>query len=338
MLKLMKAIIISEPGGLDNLKIIESEIQSPGENEVCVQWKASSLNYHDFLVAKGIIPVSNGRIPMSDGAGIVVETGERVKDLKTGDKVMSLFFPEWTSGRPSRNKTSAISGETVDGYAVQYSTLPETALTLIPNDYTYAEAACLPCAALTAWRALVEEGNIQEGDKVLIEGTGGMSIFALQIARSFGARIFATSSSERKAEILKMMGAEAVVNYKEDPKWGKTIYKLSDGGVDHVLDIGGASTFSNSVDAVRIDGFIASIGILGGAKGDIVFPKLFFKQISVKGLAVGSAEMQKNMVASINVHKWKPIIDKSFNFEDLGKAFEYQASGKHFGKIILEYD
>ncbi|MBT8189873.1 MAG: NAD(P)-dependent alcohol dehydrogenase [Bacteroidia bacterium] len=334
----MKAIIISESGGFDNLKFVEREIPPVREFEVRVHWKASSLNYHDLLVAKGIIPVSEGRIPMSDGAGIIVEVGKKVKGFKAGDKVMSLFFPNWVSGPPDRKKTTAISGESVDGYAVEYSNLPESSITHIPDDYTYAEAATLPCAALTAWRALVVEGKIEPGNKVLIEGTGGMSVFALQIARSFGAVVYATSSSKRKAEILKTMGAVAVVNYKEDPKWGKTIYKLSEGGVDHVLDVGGAATFSNSVDAVKIDGFIASIGILGGPKGEIVFPKLFFKQISVKGLAVGSAQMQRDMVQSINTHRWKPIIDKTFSFENLKSAFEYQESGKHFGKIIIEYD
>ncbi|MBT8230278.1 MAG: alcohol dehydrogenase catalytic domain-containing protein, partial [Bacteroidia bacterium] len=149
----MKAIIISESGGFDNLKFVEREIPPVREFEVRVHWKASSLNYHDLLVAKGIIPVSEGRIPMSDGAGIIVEVGKKVKGFKAGDKVMSLFFPNWIGGPPDRKKTTAISGESVDGYAVEYSNLPESSLTHIPDDYTYAEAATLPCAALTAWRA-----------------------------------------------------------------------------------------------------------------------------------------------------------------------------------------
>ena len=220
----------------------------------------------------------------------------------------------------------------------EQSLLPATAVTAIPEGYSYAEAATLPCAALTAWRGLVVEGGLKMGDKVLIEGSGGMSIFALQMAKAAGARIFATTSSEAKAERLKAMGAEAVVNYKEDERWGKTIFKLSGGGVDHVLDVGGGSTMRNSIEAVAIGGHIASIGILGGGrKGEITFPKLFFKHLRMTGLAVGSRQMQEEMLAALNLQELRPIIDKRFGFDELAAAFRYQESGAHFGKIVLEY-
>ncbi|MFT4567455.1 MAG: NADPH:quinone reductase-like Zn-dependent oxidoreductase, partial [Saprospiraceae bacterium] len=200
------------------------------------------------------------------------------------------------------------------------------------------EAATLPCAGLTAWRGLIVEGKIKAGESVLIEGSGGMSILGLQLAKMAGARVFATTSSEAKAERLKAMGAEAVVNYKEDDRWGKAINKLSGGGVDHVLDVGGGSTMNQSIEAAAIGGHIASIGILGnGRKGSITFPKLFFKQLTMSGLAVGSRTMQEDMTSAININGLKPIIDKSFAFDQLAAAFRYQETGAHFGKIVLEW-
>ena len=334
----MKVIGIREGGGLDQLQVIEKPDLVPGPGEIVVRWHATSLNYHDYLVAIGGIPVPDGRIPMSDGAGEIVALGDNMSDWQVGDKVMSMFFPNWLEGKPSLPKTMFISGETIDGCMAEQSLLPATAVTAIPEGYSYAEAATLPCAALTAWRGLIVEGGLKMGDKVLIEGTGGMSIFALQIAKAAGARIFATTSSEAKAERLKAMGAEAVVNYREDERWGKTINKLSGGGVDHVLDVGGGSTMKNSIEAVAIGGHIASIGILGGGrKGEITFPKLFFKHLRMTGLAVGSRQMQQEMVAALNLQNLRPIIDKRFGFDELAAAFRYQESGAHFGKIVLEY-
>ncbi len=333
----MKSIVVGK-GGLEHLKIIEQEIPKPKKGEVLVRLKATSLNFHDYLVAIGAIPVTEQRIPMSDGAGEIVALGEDVQQWKTGDKVMSLFFPQWIDGKPSIHKTIGISGESVNGYITEYSAISADSLTKIPDNYTYAEAATLPCAALTAWRGLVEEGQIKAGDTVLIEGTGGMSIFALQIAKAAGAMVYATTSSDEKAKKLLSLGAEAVVNYKEDPKWGKTIFKMTDGGVNHVLDVGGGSTMNQSIEATAINGHISSIGILGnGRKGQITFPKLFFKHITLKGIAVGSRIMQEKMVDAININGFKPIIDRSFSFDQLSDAFAYQNSGQHFGKIVLEY-
>ncbi|MEM1123395.1 MAG: NAD(P)-dependent alcohol dehydrogenase, partial [Bacteroidota bacterium] len=318
----MKSVVVKKPGGLDNLAIIESEAPKPKAGEIAVRWHATSLNFHDYLVAVGGIPVKDGRIPMSDGAGEVVAVGEGVHEWKVGQKVMSLFFQNWIDGRPTLPKTMFVNGETVDGFITEQSCVPATAVTKMPEGYSYGEAATLPCAAATAWRGLMVEGNLKAGESVLIEGTGGMSIAALQFAKAAGARVFATSSSPEKAERLKAMGAEAVVNYKEDPKWGKTILGLSNGGVDHVLDVGGGSTMKQSIEAVRIDGHISSIGILGnGRKGEITFPKLFFKHIKLKGIAVGSREMQQDMVNAININGIKPVVDKSFAFDQLADAF-----------------
>lgn len=334
----MKVISVQSPGGLDKLVIHERNSPAPGAGEILVRWHATSLNYHDYLVAIGAIPVPEGRIPMSDGAGEVTAVGDGVKQWQVGDRIMSMFFPNWIEGKPTLPKTRAIMGESVDGCMAEEAILSATAVTSIPEGYSYAEAATLPCAGLTAWRGLMVEGGLQAGDTVLIEGSGGMSILALQLAKAAGATIYATTSSPAKAERLKEMGAVQVVNYKEDPKWGKTINKLSGGGVDHVLDVGGGSTMKQSIEAVAVGGHIASIGILGGGRtGEIVFPKLFFKHIRMTGLAVGSNLMQQKMVRAINVSGIQPIVDKSFAFDQLADAFRYQESGQQFGKIVLEY-
>lgn len=330
---MMKKWIIQE----GSLQLIDADVPKPAADEVLVQWQATSLNYHDYLVAMGVIKVEDGRIPMSDGAGEIVEVGKDVTRWKMGDKVMSLFFPDWVDGPPTRNNTRNISGESFDGYACKYGCLKQEMVTKIPDGYSYGEAATLPCAALTSWRALVVEGNMQYGDTVLAEGSGGMSIFAMQLGKMMGASVYATTGSEEKIGRLKALGAEEVVNYKEDIKWGKTIYRKSEGGVDHVIDVGGNSTMRQSIEAVKVYGNIYSIGILGGPKGEILFPKLFFKQIHLTGLAVGSALMQEDMVKAIEKSDMKPIIDQSFSFEELDKAFKYQETGKHFGKIVVEW-
>jgi len=332
----MKSIQIKEGEGLGKIKIIEHEIPVPAAGEIRVRWHATSLNYHDYMVAKGLLPTEEGRVPMSDGAGEIDAVGADVSRWKKGDKVMSLFFPKWQYGAPTINTTRLISGETIDGYATEYSVLPANAVTSMPEDYSYTAAATLPCAGLTAWRALVVEGQIKSGDSVLIEGTGGMSIFALQFARMTGAKVFATTGSNEKIDQLKALGATEVVNYKEDPKWGKTLFKKT-GGIDHVIDVGGNATMRQSIEAAKLYGKIYSIGILGGPKGEILFPKLFFKHLSIIGLAVGSAAMQEEMVKAVNANKFQPILDKQFGLEELGDAFRYQEKGKHFGKIVVEY-
>ncbi|MEN0005100.1 MAG: NAD(P)-dependent alcohol dehydrogenase [Bacteroidota bacterium] len=334
----MRYISIPTGGGLDHIKVQEQASATPKAGEVLVRWHATSLNFHDYLVAIGAIPVPEGRIPMSDGAGEVIGIGEGVSEWKVGDRVMSLFFPNWIDGRPSLAKTKGISGETVDGYILEESCILAKALTAIPTGYTYAQAATLPCAALTAWRALVVEGQIKAGDKVLVEGTGGMSMFAMQLALGMGAEVYATTSSPAKAERLTAMGASAVINYRTDERWGRTIFKQTGGGVDHVIDVGGGSTMRQSIEAAAIGGHIYSIGILGnGRKGEITFPKLFFKHLRLTGLAVGSRVMQEDMVKAINQMKLQPLIDKSFGMDQLADAFRHQESGKHFGKIVVEY-
>ena len=333
----MKSVVVKSPGGFENIQIVEKESKAPKANEVKVRWHATSLNYHDYLVAVGGIPVMDNRIPMSDGAGEVIEVGSDVHQWKVGDKVMSMFFPGWIDGAPSLMKIAGVSGETIDGYITEESCISADGITRIPSGYSYAEASTLPCAGLTAWNGLMETGSVKPGDLVLIEGTGGMSILGFQFAKAAGARIIATTSSEEKAEKLKAMGAEMVVNYKEDPKWGKSILRAT-GGVDIALDVGGGSTMGQTVEALKFGGTAISIGILsGGRKGELTYPKLFFKFVNIHGIAVGSRVMQENMINAIEANGIKPDLDKSFGFDQLSDAFKYQESGQHFGKIVLEW-
>lgn len=332
----MKSYQIAQPGGLDNLAIIERDIPTPKAGEVLVRWRATSVNFHDYLVGVGGIPVVDGRIPMSDGAGEVVAVGDGVTQWKADDKVMSLFFPNWLNGKPTVNN-QGMSGDTLDGFACEYSCIDANSITRMPKNYSFEEAATLPCAGLTAWRALIVEGNLQAGESVLIQGTGGMSLFALQIAKAAGAYVYATSSSEEKMARLKELGADEVFNYRTDKEWGKTIAQRS-GGVDHVLDIGAGATIKHSIDAVAIGGHLAMIGILGETTTEVDMISLILRHITITGLAVGSKEMQQQMVESIELSNIHPVIDaKRFAFDELKQAFEYQATGSHFGKIILNY-
>ncbi len=334
----MKSIQIHNGGGFENLKTVEQDIPKPKAGQVLVKWHATSLNFHDYLVATGGIKVPDGRVPMSDGAGEIAEVGSDSGTWKIGDKVMPLFFPGWIAGSPTPKIISEISGESLNGFMTEYSLVNADSLTKIPEGYSYAEAATLPTAALTAWNGLFETGSIESGQSVLIEGTGGMSIFGLQLAKAAGAKIYATTSSEAKADRLRSLGAEEVVNYKTDERWGKTIFKQSNGGVHNVLDVGGGSTMNQSIEAARMGADIIAIGILsGGRKGSITFPKIFFKFINIKGIAVGSKSMQEDMVCFLEEMNIKPLIDKSFEFHELEHAFKYQASGQHFGKIVLQW-
>jgi NADPH:quinone reductase-like Zn-dependent oxidoreductase len=333
-----KAIRLKSPGGFDNIHLTTEEVEPPIEHQVLVNWRATSLNYHDYLVVKGAIPVTEGRIPMSDGAGEIVAVGDAVTKWKVGDKVLSLFYRDWLNGTPTPQKTTQISGENSDGFLTEYGLESEEALTRMPSHLSFAEAATMSCAALTAWNALMVKGNLQRGESVLIEGTGGLSIFSMQIALAAGAKVYATSSSEEKAERLKSLGVEAVVNYKAEPRWGRKIYELSSGGVDHVIDVGGGTTMNNSIDAAKMGGHVCSIGILGnGRTGEITFSKFFFKHLKMSGIAIGSGEMQYDLVQFMEQHQIKPMVSKVFAFDELAAAFRYQESGQHFGKIVIVY-
>ncbi len=332
----MKVAAVKKPGGLGNLVIENRPDPKPKAGEVLVRVRASSLNYHDFIVALGGIPTPDGRIPMSDGAGEVMAVGEGVTKWKAGDKVISLFFPNWQSGQVEAAGFQSVPGDGADGFGCELYAGPETAFTRMPKGWTFDEAATLPCAALTAWRGMYVETRTKPGDWVLVQGTGGVSIFALQFAKATGARVIATSSSEAKLEKLRALGADHVINYKENPDWGKKAFELTGGrGVDEVVEIGGPGTMAQSINACRPGGHISLIGVLTGVSGEVPTAALFSRNITLSGITVGSRRQQEDMVDAIDATGFKPVIDSRFPLDQIAAAFAHQASQQHFGKIVL---
>jgi NADPH:quinone reductase-like Zn-dependent oxidoreductase len=303
-----------------------------------VRIHACSLNYHDYAVVVGAIPSEDQRIPMADGAGVVEAIGDGVSEFKVGDHVVSTFFPEWLTGPAPIDNFSTTPGDGQDGYAREQVIRPTNWFTHAPKGYTHAEAATLTTAGLTAWRALVVEGGLKAGDTVLTLGTGGVSVFALQFAKMMGARVISTSSSDEKLERLTALGADHTINYKTTLAWGAKVQELTNGvGVDHVIEVGGPGTLPESIDAVRIGGHIALIGILTGQSGDIPTRKLMAKQARLQGLIVGSRTHQQEMIRAIEANGMHPILDRSFALDEIADAFRHEESGKHFGKICLEF-
>jgi NADPH:quinone reductase-like Zn-dependent oxidoreductase len=334
----MKAIQVKAPASLDTLTLVDlPDPGQPGPGQIRVRLRASSLNFHDFAVVTGMIPAADGRIPMSDGAGEVVAVGEGVSDYAVGDMVVSTFFPQWLDGTPPLTAFTGVPGDGIEGYACEEVVAAATSFTPVPNGYSAAEAATLTCAGLTAWRALVVDGQLKAGSTVLIQGTGGVSIFALQFAKAMGARVIATSSSDEKLARLKAMGADELINYKETPAWGAAALGLTGGkGVDHVVEIGGSGTLDQSMIATRIGGHVALIGVLAGFAGPVTTAILMARQLRVQGLTVGSRQHQLDMIDAININGIKPVIDRHFPLAGLADAFRHQASGAHFGKIVID--
>jgi NADPH:quinone reductase-like Zn-dependent oxidoreductase len=274
---------------------------------------------------------------MSDGAGEVVSVGAGVTDFVEGDAVLSVFFPDWRDGDITHDLQKNVSGDTVDGVGSELFVVSQSALTHQPTGDSHSEASTLPCAALTAWRAVVEEGRVKPGDWVLVQGTGGVSVFALQFAKAAGARVIATSSSDAKASKMMELGADAVINYRDVSKWGIEAKKITGGrGVDQVVEIGGPATLNQSIRACRLGGHITMIGVLTGMKGEVNTAEFFANNLSMTGISVGNHRMQKDMIAAIEAREIKPVIDREFAFEDLAGAFKHQAAQKHLGKVVVK--
>lgn len=332
----MQQVVIGKEAGLDHLEVQELAVRAPGPGEIQVRVHASSLNFHDYLVACGLLPTAQGRVPMSDAAGVVSAVGENVREFAVGDKVISHFFPNWVSGTASMDALLGVPGDHSDGFASQTVTMPVAAFSRMPRYMSYEEAATLPCAGLTAWRALCEEASLGAGDWVLVQGTGGVSIFALQIAKALGCKVVATSSSEAKLDKLKELGADVLINYKEEPEWGRRATELTDGGVHLVVEVGGPGTVTQSVRALRIGGTISMIGVLTGISGDVPLAEFFQRNAVMSGITVGSHEHQGNMLKAFEEWELRPVLDRSFALADLADAFRYQESQQHFGKIVLD--
>src|SRR3984957_3041366 len=333
----MRLIRLRAPGGLENLKLVEEDHPKPRTGELLVRVRANSLNFHDQMVVLGKIPCADGRVPMTDGAGEVIAVGADVGDFKTGDVVVSTFYPNWLGGEATPAAKREVPGEIIDGYAREYACMPAHAFTKAPAGYQPVAAATLTCAGVTSWRGLVVAGQVKPGDTVLILGTGGVSLFALQFAKAAGARVIATSSSEEKLERLKRLGADAVINYKAVPDWGQKARDLTDGrGVDHVIEVGGPGTLAQSITACRTGGHIALIGVLTGFAGEMSIPALFSKQIRISGISIGSRADQEDMIRAITANRLRPVIDRCFLLQEIVAAFKYYESQKHFGKVCLE--
>jgi NADPH:quinone reductase-like Zn-dependent oxidoreductase len=334
----VRAIQLRAPASLDNLVLAElPDPGDPGPGEIRVRLGASSLNFHDFAVVAGMIPTAENRIPMSDGAGVVEAVGEGVTGFAAGDLAVSLFFPEWNDGTPPASAFTKVPGDGIDGYAREVVVVPEHWFTRAPAGWSAAEAATLTCAGLTAWRALFVDGTTLPGSTVLIQGSGGVSVFALQFAKAAGAKVIATSSSDAKLDKLKALGADELINYKQEPKWGARALELTGGrGVDTVVEIGGAGTLDQSMVAARVGGHVALIGVLTGIVGPVQTALLMSKNLRVQGLTVGSRAQQLAMIDGVEANGIRPAISDHFPLERLGDAFRHQIANAHFGKIVVD--
>jgi NADPH:quinone reductase-like Zn-dependent oxidoreductase len=333
----MKAMRIRQPASLDNLRLDTAEAAAPGPGEIKVRIRAASLNFRDGLVVNGFFPAPDGLIPLSDGAGDVVEAGPGVTEFGPGDAVVSTFHPAWQDGHIERSQFVGGPGGPADGFACEYVTRPAAHFTRAPEGLTHAEAATLTCAGVTAWRALVTDGHLKPGERVLVQGTGGVSLFALQFAKAAGATVIATSSTPEKLERLKALGADHAINHREVEKWGEAVLGLTGGlGVDHIVEVGGPNTLPQSLIAARTGGHLAIIGAVAGFEGGIPFAIVQAKRLRLQGVTVGSRRDQIDMVRAIEANGIRPVIDRTFPLEELAEAFRHLQAGRHFGKICIE--
>jgi len=325
--------------GLDHLAIAEKPEPKPQAGQIVVAMKAASLNYRDLMTVKGYggafpLPL----VPFSDGAGDVVAVGDGVTRVKAGDKVCPLFFQSWLSGPVSFESRMKALGGSVPGVLQQKMLIAAEGVSKYPAHLSYEEAATLPCAGLTAWRAITVEAPISAGQTVLVQGTGGVSIFALQFAKALGAKVIATSSSDAKLERARALGADQTINYKTTPDWGAKARELTGGkGVDVVVEVGGENTLNQSFDAARVGGSIVIIGVLGGFTTPVVVPVVFSKNLHIHGISVGSREQFDDMCAHIDRWKLKPVVDKTFPFAEVPAALRLMEAGGHFGKIAVRF-
>ena len=335
----MKAIELQDDWRLENLRLTERPDPEPGPGQVVLAMRAASLNYRDYLMVQGGYGSRGGTLPLvpcSDGVGEVVAVGPGVTRVAVGDRVCPGFFQGWLAGQPNKADFATTLGGPLDGVMTELMLLSADGVTKVPAHLTDDEAAAFPCAGLTAWSALVTHGRIAPGDVVLVQGTGGVSLFALQFAKMAGARVIATSSRDERLERLRALGADHVINYRETPDWSKRAVELTGGrGVDLVVEVGGAATLEQSIRAVRIGGEISMIGVLGGPKPGINLPLVVMREVRLQGVTVGSREGFEAMFRAVESHGMRPVIDRRFAFDELVPAFEHMAAGRHFGKIVV---
>lgn len=332
----MKAWVISGEGGIDGLQMIERDIPKPDPGEILVRLKANSINYRDLSTIKnaGARGITGERIPNSDGAGIVEEVGPGVTTFKTGDRIVGTFFQNWLSGGIHDDVMPSALGGPIDGLLCEYALLKETGALPIPEHLSFEEAATLPCAGLTAWHCLIDGGKAQAGQTALLLGTGGVSIFAQQIAKASGIRTILTSSSDDKLERAKMLGADVLINYRDHPNWEEKVMEATDGqGVDLVVEVGGAGTLEKSIASVRVGGRISLVGILTGGQMDPT--SIMRKSITLQGIYVGPRDMFARLNAALQQSKIHPVIDATVDITDAKEAYRMMEKAGHFGKIVV---
>ena len=335
----MGAINVIELEAFGSLKMKQRPMPVPGPGQALVRMHAASLNFRDLLMVKGGYgsAAKPPFVPISDGAGQIEAVGPGVSRVAVGDRVVPSFFQGWLSGEPRGDRVSGALGGPLDGALTQYGVFDAQGLCRFPDHLSYEEAACLPCAGLTAWSAVVSQGNTEPGDIVLTQGSGGVSIFALQFAKLKGCRVIATTSSDAKAARLTALGADQVINYKSEPEWGRVARRMAAPlGVDHVIEIGGAGTLAQSVKATRFGGQISLIGVVAGASGDFNVALIVMNNMRLQGVTVGSRDQLQDMIDAIALAKLKPAVDKVFAWDKLDEAMAYMQAGKHFGKVCLK--
>lgn len=335
----MKAYEIhSDKPGLDALTLTERSQPQPSAGQVLVKMHAAALNYRDLLVTKRAYGAKQFKpiVPLSDGAGEVVAVGEGAGRVQVGDRVAGIFMQTFLSGELTPEKANSALGGAIDGVLAEYVVFDEQGVVKFPEHLSYEEAATLPCAAVTAWNALVAEGQMKAGETVLLQGTGGVSLFALQFAKMMSARVILTSSSDEKLERARQLGADDGINYKRIPDWEEKVLALTNSrGVDRVVEVGGSNTLSKSLQAVRYNGQIALIGVLTGMAGDVNTGVILHKHVRVQGIYVGSRDIFEDMNRAIAQQKMSPVIDRVFSFTEAKAAMVYLESGAHFGKVVI---
>lgn len=335
----MKAMVLDGDWGTENIKLRERPDPEPGPGELVIAIKAVSINPRDRIMCLGGYGRMGGSlplVPLCDGAGEVVALGEGVAAFAEGDLVIPAFSRTWLQGTSSPTSHLGGHGGPLDGTAREKMLIPADAVVKAPAHMTAEEAATLPCAAVTAWNAIAEQGRVRASDTVLLQGTGGVSLFALQFARMHGAQVIVTSSSDEKLERVRALGADHLINYRSDPDWHKTARDITGGrGVDHVVEVGGAGTLEKSIGAIRPSGTISLIGVLGGAAGEISLGRVVTQNVRLQGITVGSCEMLARMARAMEAHGTRPVIDEHrFALEDLGAALDALPEGRHFGKVV----
>ncbi len=336
----MRAYEIQE-FGIENLKIVNKEMPAPSAGEVLIRVHATSINFRDLMVIEGKYNprMKLPAIPFSDGAGEIVGVGEGVTRWSIGDRVCPIFAQGWFDGEPDQEKsrTALGAGAHWNGVLREYAVFSEKGVVAFPEHLSYEEAATLPCAGITAWNALVEGGKLKAGETVLTLGTGGVSIFAVQFAKMLGAAVISTSSSDAKLMMLRDLGVEHTINYRETENWDATVLEVTGGrGVDHVVEVGGSGTLKRSVNAARFGGHVALIGALTEA-GDFSHVPVFMKSVRLQGIFTGSRRMFEDMNRAIQTNQMRPVIDRTFGFEEVAEALRYMQSGSHFGKIVISF-